>query len=230
MASLLPSDIWRPVMLRVGAYKGVPADIATNYANTAFTDFETESFVLPDLKLMLTAVEQEMAQAVAMNQNNVLRSNISDTVTVASGDEIPSVGSSSSSAKIIGEWGQVRDAGTGKLLVPALREEEIRIIVDNPGGMFKSSFFAYALRPPRIYATITNLEIDCCVYDFDVRNPIIAANGALLFPMAQAAYFDGLMAKLKNEDATLTALSGNFEKPYGAWLDAQRPAPVQVAA
>lgn len=220
--SLLPYTIAQQALIRIGAYKGLPTQIAANYANASFATFETEVFPLTALYASLTGVEQEMAQAVAMNQDNTLRANISDRVAVASGAEIPAVGSSSSTAKIIGVWGQVRNADTGKLLVPALREEEIRILVDNPGGMFKSSFFAYALRPPRIYATVTNLEIDCCVYDYDARKIAIDANEELLFPMAQAAYFDGLMSTLKNEDAALIGLSSQFEKPYAEWLAAQQ--------
>lgn len=200
---------------------GLPADIATNYANSAFTDFETESFPLQSLYDNILGVEQEMAQAIAMNKDNTLRANIKDTVAVAAGAEIPSFGSSSTTAKIIGAWGQVRDADTLKLLVPGLREEEIRIMVDNPGGMFKTSFFGYALQPPRIYSTVAIMLIDCCVYDYDVRKAIIDAGGALLFPMAEHAYFDGLMRALKNEDVALTALSSQFEKPYAEWLVAQ---------
>lgn len=228
--SLLPYTIIRQAMIRLGAYQGLPADIATNYANTAFTDFETEVFPVQAMRDGLLGVEQEMAQAIAMNKDNVLRANIKDTVAVAYGAEIPSVGSGSSTAKIIGKWGQVRDADSGKLLVPGLREEEIRIMVDNPGGMFKTSFFGYALQPPRIYSTVANMLIDCCVYDYDARKTAIDANGALLFPFAQAAYFDGLMTTLKNEDATLTGLSSQFEKPYAEWLAAQQSYQPEIAA
>lgn len=216
-------------LLRIGAFLGLPADIAANYANSAFTDFETESFPLQSLYDGLLGVEQEMAQAIAMNKDNILRANIKDTVAVAAGGEIPSFGSSSTTAKIIGAWGQVRDADTLKLLVPGLREEEIRIMVDNPGGMFKTSFFGYALVPPRIYSTVASMLIDCCVYDYDARKTAIDANGALLFSMAQNAYFDGLMATLKNEDATLTGLSSQFEKPYAEWLSAQSSYPPVTA-
>lgn len=219
--SLTSKTIAIQCLLRIGAYKGDPSTIATNYADATFTDFKTESFPLVALYANILGVEQEMAQAVAMNQDNVLRKNIADTVLATSGDQIPSFGSSSSTAKIIGEWGQVRDADTGKLLVPALREEEIRIIVDNT-GIFKMSYFAYALRPPRIYATVDNLSIDCCVYDQVARKTAIDANGALLFQMAQSAYFDGLMTTLKNEDATLTQLSDQFAGPYSQWLQAQQ--------
>jgi hypothetical protein len=220
--SLTSKKIATMALIRIGAYKGLPSEIATNYANAAFTDFQTESFPLQALYDNILGVEQEMAQAIAMNQDNTLRANISDTVTVTSGDEIPSFGSSSSTAKIIGVWGQVRDANSSKLLVPALREEEIRILVDNPGGMFKSSFFAYALRPPRIYSTVAEMEIDCCVYDYDARKTAIDANQELLFPFAENAYFHGLMAQLKNEDATLTGLSDQFTGAYAEWLGAQR--------
>ncbi len=217
-------------MIRIGAYKGIPSEIVTNYANTGFTDFETEVFPPQVMRDALVAKEEEMAQAVSMNVDNTLRINIHDTVAVASGGLIPSVGSSSSTAKIIGKWGQVRDADTGKLLVPALREEEIRIMEDNPGGMFKTTFFGYALRPPRIYAiTATNLLIDVSIFDYDVRKAAIDANGALLFPMAASAYLDGLMTTLKNEDATLTGLSSQFEKPYSEWLAAHPRLAEQIA-
>lgn len=227
--SLLPYKIIQQAMIRIGAYKGIPSEIVTNYANSGFTDFETEVFPIQTMRDSLLGVEQEMAQAIAMNKDNTLRANIKDTVAVAYGAEIPSVGSSSTTAKIIGAWGQVRDADTLKLLVPGLREEEIRIMVDNPGGMFKTSFFGYALVPPRIYATVANMLIDCCVYDYDARKTVIDANGALLFPMAQNAYFDGLMCTLKNEDSTLTGLSSQFEKPYAEWLSAQGSYPPVTA-
>lgn len=336
---LLPNIIVRQCMVRIGAYLGIPTNIAGNYASNTFTAFETESFPVQAMLDNLLGVEQEMAHAIALNQNNVLRANIKDQVVVVSGDEIPSFGSSSTTAKIIGEWGQVRTRpfaavaatasispgsggnpidGTvlflgptellvfvdtvvatppdvqiggntatsfqnltntinaltltyectavwtgavinltantagqggnalllssnsppyatvvpfsggknavsgGKLLVPALREEEISIIVDNPNGMFKSSFFAYALRPPRIYATVVDLEIDCCVYDYEARQLAINGNNDLLFPMCQSAYFDGLMSTLKNEDPVLTSLSDQYLAPYSQWLQAQQ--------
>jgi len=234
MSDLLPSTVIRQAYIRIGAWLGLPEDIAFSYNNdTAFTNVISESFPPQSMQDYLVGVEQEMALAIALNQDNVLRSNISDTVTVASGAQIPSHGSSSTTAKIIGNWGQVRDAADeNKLLVPALREEEIRIIMDN-SGVFISSYFAYALRPPRIYATVANVIIDCCVFDYDARKAAIDADEPLLFPMAQNAYFSGLMCSLKNEDATITALSSQFEKPYAEWLGAQqanRPVTVEAAA
>jgi hypothetical protein len=104
MADLLPYKVIQQAMLRIGAYKGIPSDIVTNYANSGFTDFETEVFPIQSMRDALVMVEQEMAQAVAMNQNNALRANIADTVLATAGGLIPSFGSSSSTAKIIGEW------------------------------------------------------------------------------------------------------------------------------
>jgi hypothetical protein len=170
---------------------------------------------------LLTGVENEIATAIAMNSENVLRAVIHDTVPVASGGLVPTVGSSSATAKIIGVWGQVRDAASPFTeLTEGLNEDEIRTV--NQSSVFISSYYGYIVRPPRIYATVANMLIDCCVFDLPARQAAINANGALLFPMAQNAYFDGLMSGLKNEDPLYANLSNEFTKPYESWLQSQR--------
>lgn len=181
----------------------------------------------------LTGVENEMATAVAMNQDSVLRDNIFDTATVTSGGRIPSIGDSSSSAKIIGVWGQVRDADAGLELTPGLHEDEIRAINQNAGSMYITNYYSYALRPPRIYATQTNLIIDVCTFNYSARATVIAAGGSLLFPMESACYLAGLMTALKNQDSLYTSLSNSYEPAYKEWLTTQsggRPVVAEAAA
>lgn len=190
--SLLPSTIIRQAYVRIGSWQGDSQEINAQYnADTNFEQVVSESFPPQSMYDMLVGVESEMATAVSMNEDNVLRSTLQDLVTVTAGDRVPA--NADSGAKIIGVLGQVRQVSTGIDLTPALHEDEIRTIVNGPLGLFKSSYYSYALRPPRIYATVSDLIADCCSFDYDARKAAINANGALLFPESQNAYFDGLI-------------------------------------
>lgn len=214
------NTIIRQAYVRIGAWLGDPTEINAQYnADADFEQIVSEAFPAQSMWDMLTGVEGEMAQAVAKNPNNTLRGNIADTVTATSGGLIPTIGASSATAKIIGEWGQV--VGSSQPMTRGLHLDELRVRSQNPGTLYKSSLFTYVLVPPRIYATVTTLTIDCCVFDETVRAAAIEANGALLFPMAQNAYFDGLMSQLSNEDPNYTALSNMYRPLYLEWLAAQ---------
>lgn len=213
--SLLPNTITRQCYARIGAFTGVADQIATAYTGV-LSGLNTESFPLQAMYDSLAGVENEMATAAGGSEDSVLRSVIQDTVTVASGARIPATGDGG--GKIVGVWGQVIDADSGIELTPALHEDEIRAVVNGPIGLFKSTLYSYALRPPRIYATVTSLTIDCCTFNYATRTAAINANEALLFDQCQSAYFDGLMASLKNEDASYTELSNQYAPMYQQWL------------
>ncbi len=220
--ALYPNIIIRQAYIRIGAWLGNSQELNAQYnADTNFEQIVSESFPAQSMFDMLTGVESEMAMAVSMNEDNTLRSTLQDLVTVTSGNRIPA--NADSGSKIIGVLGQVRQVSTGVDLTPALHEDEIRTIVNGPAGLFKSSYFSYALRPPRIYATVTDLIIDCCSFDYTARAAAINANEALLFPESQNAYFDGLMSSLQNQDASYTSLANQYTQPYQLWLAAQNP-------
>lgn len=208
--------------MRIGAWQGDPSAINAQYnADSNFEQTVSESFPPQSMWDMLTGVENEMATAVASNEDNVLRSVLQDIATVASGNRIPVVGDGGGS--IIGVWGQVRQASTGIELTPGLHEDEVRTIVNGPSGLFKSTLYSYALRPPRIYATVSALEIDVCTFNVVTRAAAIAADGALLFQQAQNAYFYGLMSNLTNEDPNYVNLANLYKPLYAEWLASQQP-------
>lgn len=210
--------------VRIGAFQGNAAEIATDYeSDAALATANTESFPLQSMYDMLAGIENEMSTAIALNVDNVLRDIIGDTITVASGALVPGV--SDGGFPVIGEWGQVRGSVSGLPLTPGMHEDEIIAISNGPTGLFKTAYHSYAVRFPRIYATVTPIEIDCCVFDNVARAAAISANEALLFQQEQDCYFYGLMANLKNEDAAYNSLSGLYEPLYQAWLAAQNPPP-----
>jgi hypothetical protein len=220
--SLTSSVIIRQAYIRIGAWLGTSAEINPQYnTDTNFEQVVSESFPPQSMWDMLTGVENEIATAVANDQDNVLRSVIQDIATVTSGNRVPSTGDGGGS--IIGVWGQVRQAGTGIELTPGLHEDEIRAIVNGPTGLFKSTLYSYAFRPPRIYATVPSLVIDVCTFDYATRAAAIAANEALLFQQCQDAYFYGLMSNLSNEDSNYTALANMYKPLYAEWLAGQQP-------
>ena len=220
--SLTSNVIVRQVYARIGAFQGTASEIATDYTNdAALSSANTESFPLQSMYDMLTGVENEIATAIAMNANNVLRTDIGDIITVASGALVPDI--SDGGFPVIGEWGQVRDAGTGIPLTPGMHEDEIIALSNGPTGLFKTTYHSYAVRFPRIYATVSPIEIDCCVWDYTTRAAAIAANEALLFQQCQDAYFYGLMSNLKNEDPLYSELSNQYMPLYQEWLKAQQP-------
>jgi hypothetical protein len=222
--ALTPNIIIRAAYVRIGAWLGDSAQINAQYnSDTNFDQVVSESFPPQAMYDMLTAVENEIAKVVASNPDNVLRTTIGDTITVASGAQVPDI--SDGGAPVMGEWGQVRDADTGLPLTPGMHEDEIVTISNGPAGLFKSSYRSFAVRFPRIYATVANLEIDCCVFDYDQRAAAIAANQNLLFEQSSNAYFYGLMANLKNQDALYTSLSNEYVPLYAEWLKSQAPEP-----
>ena len=231
--ALTSSVIIRQSYVRIGAWLANSAELNALYnADTNFESVVTESFPPQAMWDALTGVEGEMATAVGMDQDNTLRSSIHDTVAAANGEVIPTVGAGG--GKIVGVLGQVRNAVSPyRPLTPALHEDEIRAINQDAGEMYKTSYFSYALRPPRIYATVDNMLIDVCVFNEATRAAAIAANGNLLFQQCQAAYFYGLMTSLKNQDPAYTTLSNQYEAPYREWLQmpqASRDVTVEAAA
>lgn len=208
----------RQAYVRIGAYQGDAAQIATDYSATV-ADLNTESFPLQSMWDMLTLVEGEIATAVGLNVNSPYRRILADTVTVTSGGLVPGVGAGGGT--IIGVWGQVR--GGGSELTRGLHLDEIRAINNSP--IFLSSYFSYAYAPPRFYATVGSAEIDVCTFNQAVRQAAIEADEALLFQQCEGAYFTGLMSNLKNEDPLLQGLSGQYAAPYQSWLQSLNPSP-----
>ncbi len=223
--ALTPNIIIRRCYVTIGAWMGNSPEINAQYnADTNFEQVVSESFPPQSMWDSLTMVENTIAVAVASNPDNVLRTTIGDTITTTSGSLVPDT--SDGGSPVIGEWGQVRDADTGLPLTPGMHADEIIALSDGPTGLFKSTYRSYAVKFPRIYAvSATNLEIDCCVFDYDVRAAAIAANGNLLFEQSSDAYFFGLMANLKNQDAMYTSLSNDYVPMWAEWLKSQAPQP-----
>lgn len=218
--ALTPDIIIRQAYVRIGAWQGDPTAINAQYnADSNFSQVVTESFPPQSMYDMLTGVEGEMATAVSMNPDNVLRTIIGDTITTTSGSQVPDI--SDGGKSVIGEWGQVRDANTGLPLTPGMHEDEIIALSNGPSGLFISTYRSYAVRYPRIYATVPNIVIDCCTFSYDDRFAAISANAALLFDQCQDAYFYGLMSNLKNQDPAYSELSAQYVPMYAQWLVSQ---------
>lgn len=219
---LTSAVIIRQAYIRIGAWLGDPSELNAQYnADANFEQIVSEAFPPQSMWDLLTGVENEMATAVASSEDNVLRSVLQDIASVTSGDLIPTTGNNGGS--IIGMWGQVRQASTGIELTEGMHQDEIRAIVNGPSGLFKSTLYSYVTVAPRIYATVTSLEIDVCTFNYVTRAAAIAANGNLLFQQAQNCYLDGLMSNLSNEDPNYIALA-NLHKPmYMEWLASQQP-------
>lgn len=224
MAGLLPSYIIRQALLRIGAFQGQTAAIEASYVKTDPTDDSVSAaFTQTSFWDSLVVVEQEIATAVASNEDHSWRGVIQDvTSAVLNGGLIPTVGSSAT-AKVIGEYGDVKDSASPfRPLRESLNADEISVFNSNPNSMFTLDVFSYAFKKPRIYHTRTSVVIDVCVYDFDARKTAIFADGELLFTEAEGAYFSGLMSMLMNTDALLTELSKMYAPRYMEWLQAFR--------
>lgn len=219
---LTPNIIIRRCYVTIGAWQGNPQEINAQYnADTNFEQVVSESFPPQAMCDMLVIVENAMCVAVASDPDNVLRTTIGDTITTTSGSQVSDI--SDGGKPVIGEWGQVRNADTGLPSTPGLHEDEVVAISNGPTGLFKSTYRSHAVRYPRIYATFTNIEIDCCVFDYDTRAAAIKANQALLFEQSEDAYFYGLMSNLRNQDPMYSELSAQYTPMWAAWLALQAP-------
>lgn len=218
---LLPSYIIRQAALRFGAYPGIPSAIEALYVAVDPTvGMKSESFVPSSLKDSLVMVEQEIAGAVATPRAHPWQNVIADvTAAVASGALVPTVGAGGATAKVIGNYGQVRDgAAPFRPLTDDLPISEIRALNQNLGTMFKSDIFSFQFDRGRLVHTRGTATVDVCVFDFDARKTAIFADAELLFTEAESAYFCGLMSLLMNTDALLTELAKAYEPRFEAWL------------
>ncbi|SRR6266404_5979260 len=226
MAGLFPSIILRQCFARIGAYQGQAAAVEASYLLTdPATNAKSASFTKSVLLDGLVTVEQEIAIAVASNREHPWRAVLHDTTdALASGVTIPKVGLGTATAKIIGEYGEVKDSASPfRALTADLTVAEIRALNQNIGTMFSMDYFSYAYELPRILHTRpAGAKIDVCVYDYDVRKIAIFAYEELLFTEAEGAYFSGLMSLLMNTDALLTELSKMYAPRYAEWLKSFR--------
>lgn len=223
MAGLLPSYILRQVFIRIGAYQGQAEAIEASYLLAdPSTNAKSASFTKSVLLDGLVGIEQEMAGAIGSEPDHPWQNVITDfTASIASGGRVPSVGVSSSTAKIIGKYHQVKDADSPfRPLTNDLTIADIRELSLNPASMFKSDIYSFALERGRLHHTRTNAIIDVSVYAYDTRKAAIFADQELLFTEAQDCYFSGLMSLLMNTDALLTELSKMYAPRYQAWIAA----------
>lgn len=229
---LLPSDIIRQVLIRIGAYRGQPVDIEASYVEVdPAGDSVSESFVPSSIRDQLTAIEEEIAVAVSGSDHPWRNIIAGVTSGLANGDLVPTFGAAGSGFEIIGEYGQVRSADSPFFtFANDLTVSEIQAITQNP-NVYNLSIFSYAFengkaKSRRIYHTASSFSagalvlIDVCVYNYLTRKNAIFANEALLFPGAANAYLSGVMSTLKNTDAQLAELSGLYQPRYEAWLSA----------
>lgn len=226
--ALIPSIIYRQALLRIGAYRGQPADIEASYVESDPTsDSISESFVPTSFKDQVVAVEQEIAIAVSMADNHPWANLIGDiTAPIASGDLIPTAGTSSANSQIIGKYRSVRDTeGPFRVLTKDLPISEIRSLdlsFSEFGAMYKSDFWAFEIEDGRLHHTRSLATVDVCVYDYVSRKTAIFNDAALIFQNAENAYFSGVMSMLKNTDATLAELAALYDPRYEAWLSTFR--------
>lgn len=233
---LFPIEILRQVLIRIGAYRGLPAAIAISYSEADPTsDAVSESFVPVSLYDQLIAIEAEIACAVAMTDHPWRNILVELTAALANGDMVPTTGASGAAAEIIGEYGQVRDASSPFFpLARDLSVAEIQAKTRNP-NVFMSEIFSCAFeegkntKSRRIYHTRTNVVIDVCVINYLGRKVAILANETLLFPGAANAYLSGVMSMLKNTDAQLSELSTLYQPRYEAWISAFQAGRTELA-
>jgi hypothetical protein len=223
MAGLLPSIILRQCIDRIGGYQGQAAAIEASYVMAdPSTNSKSASFTKSVMLDGLVGIEQEVAGVIGGQEDHPWQNIISDvTASIVSGNRIPSVGISTTTAKIIGKYHQVRDAASPfRPLTNDLTVADIRELSLNPATMFKSDIYSGVVERGRLYHTRPNAIIDVSIYDYDARKTVIFADGELLFTEAQDCYFSGLMSLLMNTDATLTELSKLYAPRYQAWLKA----------
>lgn len=144
---------------------------------------------------MFPSVVEELAQSVANDVTHPWRSVIRDeTDLISSGVEIPQ--QSVTGKEIIGEYGTVRDGSDDQPLSGGFTQEEIRTFNANVNSWRQADIYAYNITKPRIYHTRPNVIIDVCIFDEAAVAAAIAANQIPIFPDAEGAYLDALIAKL----------------------------------
>jgi len=172
-------------------YMESPLD-STNIGNANFT----YSMIVDNM----LAVIGTIIRAYASVPNHPLRSfNTSQTANITNRALIPST--DSTSKPIVGVYGAITDASTGKILTKQPMQLIESLLVGIADTSVKGTYFYYDIAEGRLIHTVTNAKIDVVTFDMATQLALVASNGDAPIP---DALFDlawtGLVASLVVDD------------------------------
>jgi hypothetical protein len=188
--------------------------IETAYATSPITSTQLNSpdFPWTSWKDSLITAEEKLARRIANNPHCSYRTNItSQTALLVNLAALPSVDSGSN--KIIGEWGDVKDASDGRICTLKPIPRIARILRLN----LKGSYYHFNLiSGQRITHTRSSVVIDVCTFNRTSRTTAIntITNPILLSDALEEAYVCGLVSMIVGDDnfsAQATIYRGHFD-------------------
>lgn len=209
MATKLTAIV-REVAKRVNGIAGATASaMATNYAvdPPTTTEIDDPVFNLAYIEDVVIDVHGRLALEIASVQdpvtgigNHPWRPFFADvTASVAHGGNLPTTGTGGKT--IIGAFGRCYNASdTDYVLTPASLERVSQYRF-NVGGIYTAGVSMYAINGTKVYATVSNVVFNVCVYERADLVTAMAANGNMTLPDVLAdALVAGSVASILVED------------------------------
>lgn len=176
------------------------------------TQIGNVNFTLSMIYDLLVSTVGTIVRAYASVPDHPYRAyNISQTSNITNRSPLPSA--NSASQPIVGAYGAIRDASSGKLLTKQPAQLIESIILGVADGSIKGTYYHYDIAEGRLIHTVTNAVIDVCTFNVATELASVAANGNAPIP---DALFDlawtGLVASLVIDDefASQAAVYGQY--------------------
>lgn len=221
------NTLLRQLAVTVNALVGArPAALQTAYATVPLTSASFQSSIFPFgfLTDKLLNAQEALFMALASTATNPLRGFIeSQTASLAFGDQVLT---NAAGLPVVGAYGTVRDADTGRVLT--LEEvENIQLRVTNPNSMFRVKVYQYAIAGDRIYPTVDEVIVDVCGYERPDSDSLVLTTDILLPDVLGPAMVQGAIGECFRDDEYMEqagAARGNFNQ----WLSALSAGMAQI--
>jgi len=221
------STILRQIAVTVNALTGaLPASLQTSYATVPLTSANFQSSILPFgyLKDKMLNAQESLFLALASTATNPLRRFIeSQTDPLSYGDQVTT---NADGLPVVGAYGAVRDAETGRVLT--LEEvENIQLRVINPNSMFKVKVYQYAIVGDRVYPTVDEVIVDVCAYERPDSDALDLESDILLPDILGPAMVQGAISECYRDDEYLEQ-SGQARGFFNQWIQALQSGMAQI--
>lgn len=184
---MLYADIIREIAVRVNAVAGnTPAEKSAALAASPLTAAQIGSVDFPFSTIQraaLSAVGRVYRLIANLKSHPFRNQNLSQTAEIESGEVIP--GTNAAGVKIVGAYGAIREAATGKILTEQPEQLFDSIARSLEDGSLKRGVRYYKIAGERLYHTVEAATIDVVAFDFASQQTAMnAANGETPIPDA----------------------------------------------
>jgi hypothetical protein len=221
---------------RINAVTGTnKTDLESAYMTSPLTTTQignvnfTRSMIIDNM----VGVVGDIVKAYANTRNHPFRAyNLTQTASILNRGAIPSV--NSSGVPMVGAYGAIRDASTGKVLTKQPAQLIESILIGMADDSVKGTYYMYDIVDNRLIHTVVGAVIDICTYSVSAQLTSVAANGDAPIPDAllDLAWI-GLVSTLMIDDEFVSQAAAHrsaFDQGTAELMAGGTPAPTMTAS